>query len=128
MSEDSGLSRRRFLTVATSITGGVGVQNYGEGFAEAYFLPNYRAYCETCASIGMAFWNHRLALLHRLLHALFNRRDELLRDGAAEDLVAELEAGTAAGTTVWQLRVWSDDQQRPAQPVAVWPLPFSESH
>lgn len=46
------------------ITGGVGVQNYGEGFAEAYFLPNHRAYCETCASIGMAFWNHRLALLH----------------------------------------------------------------
>jgi len=46
------------------LTGGVGVQNYGEGFAEAYFLPNYQAYCETCASIGMAFWNHRLALLH----------------------------------------------------------------
>ncbi len=46
------------------ITGGVGVQNHGEGFAEEYFLPNERAYCETCASIGMAFWNHRLALLH----------------------------------------------------------------
>jgi len=46
------------------ITGGVGVQNYGEGFAEEYYLPNHEAYCETCASIGMAFWNHRLALLH----------------------------------------------------------------
>jgi DUF1680 family protein len=46
------------------MTGGVGVQNYGEGFAEEYYLPNYQAYCETCASIGMAFWNHRLALLH----------------------------------------------------------------
>lgn len=46
------------------ITGGVGVQGYGEGFARAYYLPNYDAYCETCASIGMVFWNHRLALLH----------------------------------------------------------------
>jgi DUF1680 family protein len=46
------------------ITGGVGVQHHGEGFARAYYLPNYDAYCETCASIGMVFWNHRLALLH----------------------------------------------------------------
>jgi DUF1680 family protein len=45
------------------ITGGVGVQGHGEGFARAYYLPNYEAYCETCASIGMVFWNHRLALL-----------------------------------------------------------------
>ena len=44
--------------------GGVGVQGHGEGFANAYYLPNYNAYCETCASIGMVFWNHRLALLH----------------------------------------------------------------
>jgi DUF1680 family protein len=46
------------------VTGGVGVQGHGEGFARAYYLPNYEAYCETCASIGMVFWNHRLALLH----------------------------------------------------------------
>ena len=46
------------------VTGGVGVQGHGEGFAKPYFLPNYQAYCETCASIGMVFWNHRLALLH----------------------------------------------------------------
>ncbi|MGM0487343.1 MAG: glycoside hydrolase family 127 protein [Planctomycetota bacterium] len=46
------------------ITGGVGVQGHGEGFANAYYLPNHQAYCETCASIGMVFWNHRLALLH----------------------------------------------------------------
>ena len=46
------------------VTGGVGVQGHGEGFANAYYLPNYEAYCETCASIGMVFWNHRLALLH----------------------------------------------------------------
>ncbi len=46
------------------VTGGVGVQGHGEGFARPYYLPTYRAYCETCASIGMVFWNHRLALLH----------------------------------------------------------------
>ncbi|HIQ20770.1 MAG TPA: glycoside hydrolase family 127 protein [Planctomycetes bacterium] len=46
------------------ITGGVGVQGHGEGFARPYYLPNYDAYCETCASIAMVFWNHRLALLH----------------------------------------------------------------
>jgi len=46
------------------VTGGVGVQGHGEGFARPYYLPNYGAYCETCASIGMVFWNHRLALLH----------------------------------------------------------------
>ena len=46
------------------VTGGVGVQGHGEGFAREYYLPNYDAYCETCASIGMVFWNHRLALLH----------------------------------------------------------------
>ena len=45
------------------VTGGVGVQGHGEGFAKPYFLPNHQAYCETCASIGMVFWNHRLALL-----------------------------------------------------------------
>ncbi len=46
------------------ITGGIGVRGFGEGFAQDYFLPNYQAYCESCASIGMAFWNHRLVLLH----------------------------------------------------------------
>lgn len=47
------------------ITGGIGV-SYGssfataEGFAAPYELPNYEAYCETCASIGMVLWNHRM--------------------------------------------------------------------
>ena len=45
------------------VTGGIGVQGHGEGFAAPYFLPNDEAYCETCAAIGMALWNHRLALL-----------------------------------------------------------------
>ena len=51
------------VTKKMYITGGVGVQGYGEGFANAHYLPNHEAYCETCASIGMVFWNHRLALV-----------------------------------------------------------------
>ncbi|MCP4456302.1 MAG: glycoside hydrolase family 127 protein, partial [Planctomycetes bacterium] len=46
------------------VTGGIGVQTHNEGFSGEYTLPNDDAYCETCASIGMALWNHRLNLLH----------------------------------------------------------------
>ncbi|MDY0166525.1 MAG: glycoside hydrolase family 127 protein [Thermoguttaceae bacterium] len=46
------------------VTGGIGVQGHGEGFSGDYALPNQDAYCETCAAIGMALWNHRLNLLH----------------------------------------------------------------
>jgi len=47
------------------ITGGIGVGGHNEGFAKAYFLPNKEAYAETCASIGLALWSHRLTLLHK---------------------------------------------------------------
>ena len=33
-------------------------------FGGHYQLPNMTAYAETCASVGMDFWNHRLFLLH----------------------------------------------------------------
>ncbi|MFN8210021.1 MAG: glycoside hydrolase family 127 protein [Bacteroidales bacterium] len=46
------------------ITGGIGASGGNEGFAEPYALPNMSAYCETCASIGDIFFNHRLFLLH----------------------------------------------------------------
>ncbi len=46
------------------ITGGIGPSARNEGFTVAYDLPNQSAYCETCAAIGMAFWNQRMALLH----------------------------------------------------------------
>jgi DUF1680 family protein len=46
------------------LTGGIGVQGHGEGFSRDYALPNADAYCETCAAIGMALWNHRLNLMH----------------------------------------------------------------
>ena len=42
------------------VTGGIGVAYQKEGFSAPYDLPNYEAYCETCASIGMVLWNHRM--------------------------------------------------------------------
>ena len=45
------------------ITGGVGSSAKNEGVTEDYDLPNDTAYCETCASVGMVMWNHRLNLL-----------------------------------------------------------------
>jgi DUF1680 family protein len=46
------------------ITGGIGATGGNEGFADPFVLPNMTAYCETCASIGDIFINHRLFLLH----------------------------------------------------------------
>ncbi|MCB0799123.1 MAG: glycoside hydrolase family 127 protein [Bacteroidales bacterium] len=46
------------------ITGGIGASGGNEGFAEPYHLPNMSAYCETCASIGNIFFNHRLFSMH----------------------------------------------------------------
>ena len=42
------------------ITGGIGSSAHNEGFTEDYDLPNLEAYCETCASVGMVFWNWRM--------------------------------------------------------------------
>ncbi len=45
------------------LTGGIGASGSGEAFGQPYELPNMTAYNETCASVGMDFWNHRLFLL-----------------------------------------------------------------
>lgn len=45
------------------ITGGIGSSGSNEGFGDPYDLPNMGAYCETCASIGLVFWNYRMFLL-----------------------------------------------------------------
>lgn len=45
------------------LTGGIGSSGQNEGFTKDYDLPNADAYCETCASVGMVFWNHRMNLL-----------------------------------------------------------------
>lgn len=46
------------------VTGGIGAIGNIEGFGPDYDLPNMSAYNETCASVGSAFWNERLFLLH----------------------------------------------------------------
>lgn len=46
------------------VTGGIGAAGDGERFGNDYELPNATAYCETCASIGNVYWNHRMFLLH----------------------------------------------------------------
>ena len=45
------------------ITGGIGSAGSNEGFSQDYDLPNEQAYCETCASVGMVFWNQRMNVL-----------------------------------------------------------------
>ena len=45
------------------ITGGIGSSGSNEGFSVDYDLPNESAYCETCASVGMVFWNQRMNML-----------------------------------------------------------------
>lgn len=45
------------------ITGGIGSSGGNEGFSIDYDLPNENAYCETCASVGMVFWNQRMNAL-----------------------------------------------------------------
>ncbi len=45
------------------LTGGIGSRHDRERFGEAYELPNLTGYAETCASIGLVFWNHRMFLL-----------------------------------------------------------------
>lgn len=46
------------------ITGGIGPSAHNEGFTTDYDLPNLTAYQETCATIALALWAHRLALLY----------------------------------------------------------------
>lgn len=42
------------------ITGGIGPEADGERFSYDYYLPNFLAYNETCASIGLFLFSHRL--------------------------------------------------------------------
>ncbi len=45
------------------LTGGIGPSRHNEGFTYPYDLPNETAYAETCAAIGLAFWNQRMLQL-----------------------------------------------------------------
>ncbi|MEW6512126.1 MAG: beta-L-arabinofuranosidase domain-containing protein [Bacteroidota bacterium] len=46
------------------VTGGIGSVGTYEGFGPSHTLPNASAYCETCASIALAFWCQRMFLTH----------------------------------------------------------------
>jgi uncharacterized protein len=45
------------------ITGGIGSMAFGEAFSLDYDLPSDTAYAETCASIGLIFFAHRMLKL-----------------------------------------------------------------
>lgn len=45
------------------VTGGIGPSGSNEGFTVDYDLPTYSAYQETCASVAMILWNHRMGLM-----------------------------------------------------------------
>jgi DUF1680 family protein len=47
------------------VTGGLGPSARNEGFTTDYDLPNETAYAETCASVGLIFWAHRLMQIDR---------------------------------------------------------------
>jgi DUF1680 family protein len=48
------------VTKRMYITGGIGSTRANEGFSQDYDLPDETAYAETCATIGLILWNHRL--------------------------------------------------------------------
>ena len=54
---ESVVGRKMYLTA------GVGSRHDRERFGADFELPNLTGYAETCASIGMALWNHRMFLL-----------------------------------------------------------------
>ncbi|MGH3217324.1 MAG: glycoside hydrolase family 127 protein [Streptosporangiaceae bacterium] len=51
------VARRMYLT------GGVGSRHKDEAFGDPFELPPDRAYCETCAAIGVIMWSWRLLLI-----------------------------------------------------------------
>ncbi len=65
----------------TYITGGIGNEARHEGFTTDYALPNRTAYQETCASIALIFWAHRMGLLLGEAH-YFDVLERALYNGA----------------------------------------------
>lgn len=49
----------------TFVTGGIGPSGSNEGFTHDYDLPTATAYQETCATIALAMWSHRMNLALR---------------------------------------------------------------
>ncbi|MCJ7471849.1 MAG: glycoside hydrolase family 127 protein [Actinobacteria bacterium] len=51
---------RNIVSKRMYITGGIGSTSFGESFTFDYDLPNNTIYAETCASIGLVFFAHRM--------------------------------------------------------------------
>ena len=73
------------------ITGGIGSSWVGEAFSTNYDLPNERAYCETCASVGLIFWAHRM-LQHSGDPAYANVIERALYNGALSGMSLDGES------------------------------------
>lgn len=84
------------------ITGGIGSSGFFERFTTDYDLPNDSAYCETCASIGLALFGRRMAAIER--------------DSAYYDIVERALYNTVlAGISL------SGDRYFYVNPLEVWP-------
>ena len=117
---DEGLKRacealwRDVTTAQMYVTAGLGPKETNEGFTEPYDLPNETAYAETCASVALIFWAHRM--LHLDLDGRYADVMELaLFNGALTGLVARRDA---------LLLFQSAREPRPAQTVGMAPLPL----
>jgi uncharacterized protein len=81
---------RDVTTAQMYVTAGLGPKESNEGFTEPYDLPNETAYAETCASVALAFWAHRM--LHLELDGGYADVMELaLYNGALSGLSREGE-------------------------------------
>jgi DUF1680 family protein len=79
---------RDVTTAQMYVTAGLGPQESNEGFTEPYDLPNETAYAETCASVALVFWAHRM--LHLDLDGCYADVMELaLYNGALSGLSRE---------------------------------------
>ena len=79
---------RDVTTAQMYVTAGLGPSESNEGFTEPYDLPNETAYAETCASVALAFWAHRM--LHLDLDGAYADVMELaLYNGALSGLSRE---------------------------------------
>ncbi|NLG84372.1 MAG: glycoside hydrolase family 127 protein, partial [Firmicutes bacterium] len=91
------------------ITGAVGSSAYGESFTIDYDLPNDRAYAETCATIGLVFWAHRM--LHLEMDAKY-----------ADVMERALYNGVLSGISLDGERFFY------VNPLAVWPEACARRH
>ncbi|MGQ9622056.1 MAG: glycoside hydrolase family 127 protein [Candidatus Caldatribacteriaceae bacterium] len=94
------------------VTGGIGSSAEGEAFTFDYDLPPERAYAETCASIGLIFWAHRMLHLEPnrdyadvMERALYNGfLSGMSCDGTSYFYVNPLEVWPEAVKKRWDLR------------------------